>query len=85
MRFVNLTIASNNKPVISNTLFLEKSNGINGLFVEPGDPSSIAAAIEQLITDENLRERLSEAAQVTSREHDIDDYVVRLSDLYSAA
>ena len=60
-------------------------DGSNGLLVEPGNPSSIAAAIEQLITDEVLREHLSEAALATSREHDIDDYVVRLSDLYSAA
>ena len=60
-------------------------DGSNGLLVELGTPSSIAAAIEQLITDEDLRERLSEAALATSREHDVVDYVVRLSDLYSAA
>ena len=58
-------------------------DGSNGLLVEPGDPSSIAAAIEQLITDEDLRERLSEAALATSREHDIGDYVARLSEIYS--
>ena len=60
-------------------------DGKNGLLVEPGEPSSIAAAIDQLITDENLRNSLSEAALATSREHDIDHYIVRLLELYSAS
>ncbi len=59
-------------------------DGTNGLLVEPGDASSVAAAIERLVTDENLRQSLSDGALATSREHDITDYMLRLSAIYSS-
>jgi glycosyltransferase involved in cell wall biosynthesis len=37
-------------------------DGVSGLFYEPGDPSSCAAAILRLVQDEDLRARLGSAA-----------------------
>ena len=43
--------------------------GENGLLVEPGDPTALAAAIQKLSTDPELRSRLGAAARVTAIEH----------------
>jgi glycosyltransferase involved in cell wall biosynthesis len=44
------------------------TDGVNGLFVEPGDPKSLRAAIERLRGDEGLRTELAEGARNTYEE-----------------
>jgi len=38
-------------------------DGETGLVVAPGDPSALAAAINRLLADQGLRERLGSAAR----------------------
>jgi len=42
------------------------SHGQNGLLIPPRDPAAIVEAIQQLLKDESLRKKLSEAAQATA-------------------
>jgi colanic acid/amylovoran biosynthesis glycosyltransferase len=37
-------------------------DGVNGLLVEPGDAEGLAAAIERILTEPGLAERLGETA-----------------------
>ncbi len=39
--------------------------GVNGLFVSPGDIDGLAAAVRRLLEDTGLRERLGTAARAT--------------------
>lgn len=45
------------------------SDGVNGLLVEPDDPSKLAEAIERAMRDPGLRDRLGLAAERRVREH----------------
>jgi len=60
-------------------------HGVNGWHVEPGDPQSLAEALERLWRNPDLRDRLGHAAGVTVlRDHTWDSVVeriVKLADL----
>lgn len=42
-------------------------DGVTGMLVSPSDPNSLAAAIDVLLADRNLRERMGQAAAVYAR------------------
>jgi glycosyltransferase involved in cell wall biosynthesis len=59
-------------------------DGVNGLLVPPGDEAAIAAALERLLGDAGLRERLGAAARESiRRDYSIDASIARLEELYS--
>jgi glycosyltransferase involved in cell wall biosynthesis len=59
-------------------------DGRTGLLVEPGDPAALAAAIDRLWRDAELRARLgAEAHEVAQRELRLDHQVQRTAALYA--
>lgn len=58
-------------------------DGVNGLLVPPGDPVALAAAIEELARNPQLRERLGRAARLTAEKYSWDEAVERHLALYS--
>ncbi|MEW6036593.1 MAG: glycosyltransferase family 1 protein [Candidatus Micrarchaeota archaeon] len=50
-------------------------HGRNGLLVEPGDTAGLAKAMERLLDDERLRERLGEAGKKTAKRYSIENSV----------
>lgn len=58
------------------------SDGVNGLLVEPGDESGIAAAIERLRSSPELVAKLRASAAETARLFDMRFHVARLIDAY---
>ncbi|GBG38178.1 glycosyltransferase family 4 protein [Mycobacterium montefiorense] len=61
------------------------TDGVSGVLVTPGDPVQLAAALQSLITDGDLRNRLAAAAYARARELDIDRWREALHDLWLAA
>ena len=57
-------------------------DGINGLLVEPGDQSGIAAAIEGLRSSPELVAKLRASAKETARLYDMRFHIARLIDAY---
>jgi glycosyltransferase involved in cell wall biosynthesis len=59
-------------------------DGVNGLLVPPDDPASLAAAIDRLLTDSALAERLRQAAfaSVNGFDHSSQVLVARTIELY---
>jgi glycosyltransferase involved in cell wall biosynthesis len=57
-------------------------DGTNGLLVEPGDASGIAAAIERLRQSPELAAKLRASALETARLYDMRFHVARLIDAY---
>ena len=58
-------------------------DGVTGLLVEPEDPLSLAGALERLLSDPALRERLGAAGQRLVRERfDLEANTRRLADLF---
>jgi len=58
-------------------------DGQHGRLVEPGDPVSLAAAIEPLLVDSDLRRELGmRAARRQRAEFTLDATIVRLQELY---
>jgi glycosyltransferase involved in cell wall biosynthesis len=57
-------------------------NGENGLVVPVRDPESLAGALEKLINERELRERLARQAYLDSRQFDIRKTVDRLQAIY---
>lgn len=55
------------------------TNDANGLIVTPGDVPGIAAALERVVTDQQVRSRLSAAARRTAAEHGIEPFVESLA------
>jgi phosphatidylinositol alpha-mannosyltransferase len=55
---------------------------VTGLLVEPKDPDGIAAALERLICDEELRRRLGEAGARRAPEYDWSHVTAQLVELY---
>jgi glycosyltransferase involved in cell wall biosynthesis len=58
-------------------------DGVDGLLVPPGDPRALAEAIDRLLSDEKLRERLAASAwdRVASR-YSVPSVVDRIEDVY---
>jgi glycosyltransferase involved in cell wall biosynthesis len=54
----------------------------NGLFVQPGNQTEIAAAMQRLIQDKNLRATLSTAARSTAQLFDVNNYIHSLLKIY---
>ncbi len=57
-------------------------DGVDALLVPPGDPTALAAALERVVTDPELRARLAAAAGARAPEFDIAGTVVVLEDAY---
>jgi len=55
-------------------------NGYNALVVPPGDPQEIARAVVELLTNDNLRERLIDAGLATSKQWTWDNVVDSFDD-----
>jgi len=58
------------------------ADGINGLLLEPGDESAIAAAIERLRSSPELVAKLRASAAETARLYDMRFHVARVVDAY---
>jgi glycosyltransferase involved in cell wall biosynthesis len=59
------------------------TDGVDGRLVDPGDPASWAAAIEELLQDAAGAARLGESARRTAREKfSLDHTVARTAELY---
>jgi len=50
-------------------------DGVNGLFIPPADPESLAAAVERLCSSSQLRKRLGSSAQETMKQYTWDRVV----------
>lgn len=61
-------------------------DGVSGLLVPPGDPQALADALEQLATEEALRERLAHGGRAkVEREFDLARSAAALVDRFQAA
>jgi glycosyltransferase involved in cell wall biosynthesis len=73
------------RPVVASAIGQLKElleDGVNGMLVPPGNPAAIAAALERLYCDEELRGRLGQAArEKVVREHTWDNVAQRLLQL----
>ncbi len=58
------------------------AHGHSGLLVAPGDPAALAGALQQLLSDEGLRRRLSAGARATGQTFLASTMVQRYHDLY---
>jgi glycosyltransferase involved in cell wall biosynthesis len=58
--------------------------GVNGILVEPKDTAKLRAAIEMLVSDKLLRDRMSEAALSLSRKYNFDKYLEDLNKIYQS-
>jgi glycosyltransferase involved in cell wall biosynthesis len=54
----------------------------NGLLVTPGDIQQLSSAMQSLITNEDLRLRLGDAARASAIEFDVTKYCVNLVNIY---
>jgi glycosyltransferase involved in cell wall biosynthesis len=54
-------------------------DGENGLLVQPGDVAGLTRALESLLADDGLRERLSKAARATVEPFAIEPYIDRMA------
>jgi glycosyltransferase involved in cell wall biosynthesis len=58
-------------------------DGVTGLVVEPDDPASLAAALERLLSDAELRERFAEAGRrLVAEQFDLETNTRRLLGLF---
>jgi len=61
------------------------TDGVNGLLVRPGDPVQLAAALQSLVADADLRNRLAAAAHARAGEFDVAHWREALHDLWLTA
>jgi glycosyltransferase involved in cell wall biosynthesis len=61
------------------------TNDVDGLLVAPGDAAALAAALERLTTDPELRQRLGEAARERSRAFTPEGTAAQLLEFYRSA
>jgi glycosyltransferase involved in cell wall biosynthesis len=59
-------------------------NEVQGLLIDPGDASALAAAIARLIADPDLRQRLGTAARLRARDYDWTVIAARLDTMYAS-
>jgi glycosyltransferase involved in cell wall biosynthesis len=57
-------------------------DGRNGLLVDPGDPSALAAAIAKLLDDESLRRALATSARTAAATMTLAPAATRLQEVY---
>jgi glycosyltransferase involved in cell wall biosynthesis len=60
------------------------NDGWEGLLIPPKDPAELAAAIVALLSDEELRRRMGDAAKIRAADFDIRRAVARMQDVYQA-
>ena len=61
-------------------------DGVHGLLVPPGDPQTLAEALEHLIADHDLRQRMGSAGRAKiAVEFDVDREAARLAALFEGA
>jgi phosphatidyl-myo-inositol alpha-mannosyltransferase len=60
-------------------------NGVDGLLVPPGDPAALASALDQVLRDADLAERLSAAGRARASDFSWETVVPRLEALYERA
>jgi len=59
-------------------------DGVNGLLVEPGQPEQLAAALQKLMTNPNLRRSMQEqSARLAAAQFDIEQHMERLIGIYA--
>ena len=56
--------------------------GVSGLLVPPQDPEALAMALQRVLQDPTLRQRLAAGARAASLQYDIARCVERMQDLY---
>ncbi len=61
------------------------TDGVNGVLVNPGEPEQLAVALQSLIVDAELRNRLAVAAHQRASEFDVAHWRESLHDLWLAA
>ena len=61
------------------------TDGVDGLLVKPGDPKQLAAALQSLVVDDELRDRLAKAAFARAAEFDIAQWREALRNLWISA
>ncbi len=60
-------------------------DGVNGLLVAPGDAAALAAAVDRLLADPELAQRLGRAAAQTASAHTVEAVGDRYRELLAAA
>jgi glycosyltransferase involved in cell wall biosynthesis len=60
-------------------------DGVTGLLVSPKDPPRLAAAIERVLADAGLRQRLADAAAAAAQRYDIGRCVREMEAVYDEA
>ena len=58
-------------------------DGRAGLLVSPGDPRALADALERVLKDRGLRQRLADGCQAQVTKYDLEDIVPRLLKFYN--
>ena len=55
---------------------------VNGLLAEPSNSTSLAHAIEKLLTDKKLRERIQKSSEIIMKDYDWQQIVDKYENLY---
>lgn len=58
------------------------TDGVNGMLVPPGEPQALAGAIDRVLAEPRLADRLSQAAQERARDYDWNVLAERVLDIY---
>ncbi|GAB3133850.1 glycosyltransferase family 4 protein [Tsukamurella serpentis] len=61
------------------------TDGADGLLVPPGDVPALTAALARIITEPQLRARLSDGARLRAADFDIADWYARLGEIWRTA